>query len=239
MERAFSRTEMLLGTQAMETLARAHVAVFGLGGVGGGVVEALVRCGIGALTLVDHDCVSESNLNRQLIATRATIGQKKVDAARARVLSIAPECRVQAVDLFYMPGSEAAVDLASCDYIVDAIDTVSAKIGLVLEANRLNIPIIASMGTGNKLDPTRFEIADIYATSVCPLARVMRRELRAHGVSALKVLYSKEEPHRSAAEDERLPEGKHKVPGSIAFVPPVAGMMLAGEVVRDLVGKGK
>lgn len=234
--RAFARTQMLLGRQAMERLARAHVAVFGVGGVGAAVVEALARCGIGELTLVDEDIVSETNLNRQLIATREWIGKPKVEAARARIESIHPDCRVHALKLFYTRDAPGAVQISGCDCVVDAIDTVSAKVTLIERATELGIPVISSMGTGNKLDPTRFEIADIYETSVCPLARVMRRELRARGVRALPVLYSKEEP-LACVEDsgEALPVGKRSIPGSISFVPPAAGLMIAGWVIRRIV----
>lgn len=233
----FSRTQMLLGEEGMEKLARAHVAVFGVGGVGAAVVEALARCGVGELTLVDNDVVSLSNINRQLIATHEWVGKPKVEAARSRVASINPACRVHALSLFYTRENPEAVDIAGCDFVVDAIDTVSAKIALIVRAKALGVPVISSMGTGNKLDPTRFEIADISQTSVCPLARVMRRELRARGIHSLPVLYSKEEPRVPAcgAQDE-LPAGKRSIPGSVAFVPPAAGLMIAGWVVRQIAG---
>lgn len=233
----FSRTQMLLGEEGLRTLEGAHVAVFGVGGVGAAVVEALARCGVGELTLVDNDTVSLSNINRQLIATHEWVGKPKVEAAKARVASINPDCCVHALELFYTKEEPDAVDLSTCDYIVDAIDTVSAKIALILRAQELGVPIISSMGTGNKLDPTRFEIADISQTSVCPLARVMRREMRVRGVKKLTVLYSKEEPITpvGAAEGE-LPAGKRSIPGSVAFVPPAAGLMIAGHVVRQLTG---
>lgn len=231
---AFSRTRMLLGSEAMDRLARAHVAVFGVGGVGGATVEALARAGIGQLTLIDNDTVSLSNINRQLIATHDTLGMAKVEAARARVLSINPDCRVNALPLFYRADELDAVDLQSFDYIVDAIDTVSAKIALIVRAKELGVQIISSMGTGNKLDPTRFELADISKTSVCPLARVMRKELRARGVASLQVLYSKEDPITPHPDGEAPPSGKRQVPGSVSFVPPVAGFVLAGAVIRAI-----
>ena len=233
----FSRTQMLLGEAGLQRLENAHVAVFGVGGVGAAVVEALARSGVGELTLVDSDTVSLSNINRQLIATHDWVGKPKVEAAKARIASINPQCRVHALELFYTKEAPDAVDLSGCDYIVDAIDTVSAKIALILRAQELGVPIISSMGTGNKLDPTRFEIADISDTSVCPLARVMRREMRVRGVKKLTVLYSKEEPivPQQDTQDE-LPLGKRSVPGSVAFVPPAAGLMIAGYVIRQLAG---
>ena len=233
----FSRTQMLLGEAGLQRLENAHVAVFGVGGVGAAVVEALARSGVGELTLVDSDTVSLSNSNRQLIATHDWVGKPKVEAAKARIASINPQCRVHALELFYTKEAPDAVDLSGCDYIVDAIDTVSAKIALILRAQELGVPIISSMGTGNKLDPTRFEIADISDTSVCPLARVMRREMRVRGVKKLTVLYSKEEPivPQQDTQDE-LPQGKRSVPGSVAFVPPAAGLMIAGYVIRQLAG---
>lgn len=233
----FSRTRMLLGESGMERLARAHVAVFGVGGVGAAVVEALARCGVGELTLVDDDAVSLSNINRQLIATQDWVGKPKVEAAKARIASINPECRVHALALFYTKEQPDAVDISGCDFVIDAIDTVSAKIALIERAQTLGVPIISSMGTGNKLDPTRFEIADIYDTSVCPLARVMRRELRNRGVKALPVLYSKEEPRVPMhGAQEEAPAGKRSIPGSVAFVPPAAGLMIAGWVIRQIAG---
>lgn len=233
----FSRTQMLLGEQGMERLAHAHVAVFGVGGVGSAAVEALARSGVGELTLVDSDTVSLSNINRQLIATREWVGRLKVEAEQARIASINPDCRVHARALFYTGEKPEEVDISGCDFVIDAIDTVSAKLALIERAQALGVPIISSMGTGNKLDPTRFEIADIYDTSVCPLARVMRRELRARGIKALPVLYSKEEPLmpiQGAAEV--LPAGKRSIPGSVAFVPPAAGLMIAGWVIRQMTG---
>lgn len=233
----FIRTEMLLGTQAMEKLKKAHVAVFGIGGVGGYVVEALTRSGIGYLTIVDSDKVAESNLNRQIIATYDTVGRDKVSVMKERILSINPKAQVITKTCFYLPESAAEFDFSQYSYVVDAIDTVTAKIDLVLQAKAAGIPIISCMGTGNKLDPTRLEIADIYQTSVCPLAKVMRKELRARSVKSLKVLYSREEPQIPATEllsEEEAGSDRRRTPGSTAFVPPTAGLIIASEVVREL-----
>ena len=231
----FSRTELLLGGEAMERLARARVAVFGVGGVGGYAAEALARSGVGTLDLVDDDRVSLTNLNRQIIALHSTLGQYKVDVARARLLDINPDMTVNAFRVFFGPDTADAFGFARYDYVVDAVDTVSAKLELVLRAQAAGTPIISSMGAGNKLDPTAFEVADIYRTSVCPLARAMRHELRKLGVKHLKVVYSREEPIRPAKEltDER--DSRRRVPGSTAFVPSAAGLILAGEVVKDLI----
>lgn len=229
------RTEMLLGEQAMKKLFGARVAVFGIGGVGGYVVEALARSGIGRLDLIDHDTVSLSNLNRQIIATHDTIGQSKVEVMKRRVLSIAPACRVCAYPVFFLPENAALFHFQQYDYVVDAVDTVSAKVEIVLRAQAAGVPVISSMGTGNKLDPARLEVADIYQTSVCPLARVMRRELKARGVQGLKVVYSKEMPLLPKILD--IKEGKKRIPGSTAFVPPAAGLLIAAEVVRDLISQ--
>ncbi len=235
MSEQFMRTEWLLGREAMEVLGRARVAVFGIGGVGGYVVEALVRSGVGALDLVDRDQISVSNLNRQLIATMETIGMDKVDVMRERALSINPAVKIHAEKCFFLPETADEFDFSNYDYVVDAVDTVTAKIALVLKAQEAEVPIISSMGAGNKLDPTKFKVADIYETSVCPLAKVMRRELKKRGVRHLKVVYSTEEPillPPVAADNE---DGLRKsTPGSVAFVPSVAGMILAGEVIRDL-----
>lgn len=233
----FIRTEMLLGTQAMEKLKKAHVAVFGIGGVGGYVVEALARSGIGYLTIVDSDKVAESNLNRQIIATYDTVGRDKVSVMKERILSINPKAQVITKTCFYLPESAAEFDFSQYSYVVDAIDTVTAKIDLVLQAKAAGIPIISCMGTGNKLDPTRLEIADIYQTSVCPLAKVMRKELRARSVKSLKVLYSREEPQIPVTEllsEEEAGSDRRRTPGSTAFVPPAAGLIIASEVVREL-----
>lgn len=231
---AFSRERMLLGEEAVERLQQSHVIVFGLGGVGSFAVEALARAGVGELTLVDHDTVSLTNLNRQLYALHSTMGRWKAEVACERVRDINPDCRVHVIPAFYLPENAQRFWGARYDYIVDAIDTVSAKIDLACRAQELGIPIIASMGTGNKLDPSRFEVADIYDTQVCPLCRVMRRELKKRDVKKLKVVYSREEPRKPAPCEEET--GKRTVPGSISFVPPAAGLLLAGEVIRALIG---
>ena len=245
----FSRTKLLLGQEAMERLSRCRVAVFGIGGVGGYAVEALVRSGIGALDLIDDDKVCLTNLNRQLHATRKTIGKYKVDAAEERIREINPDCTVRTYKTFYMPETRDQFDFTQYDYVIDAIDTVTAKLALAEEAQKMNIPIISSMGAGNKTDPTAFRVADISQTSVCPLARVMRRECRKRGIRHLKVVYSTEQPQRPL-EDAAIscrthcicPPGTRKctvrrdIPGSTAFVPSVAGLIIAGEVIRDLCG---
>lgn len=229
----FSRTEQLIGTEAMEKLQKAKVAVFGIGGVGSYVVEALARAGIGNFLLVDNDTVALSNINRQIIATEKTIGKPKVEVAKERILEINKEATVEIKQEFFMPESQEIFD-DSIDYIVDAIDTVTAKIELVVRANKQNIPIIASMGTGNKLDPTKFEVTDINKTSVCPLAKVMRKELRNRGIKKLKVVYSREEPMKPSMIEE-CKGVKKQVPGSISFVPSVAGLIIAGEVIKDII----
>lgn len=236
MKEQFSRTEMLLGAPAMERLARARVAVFGIGGVGGYVVEGLARSGVGALELVDSDQVSLSNLNRQIIATHATIGEDKVEAARRRVLEIHPEAQVTVRRCFFLPETAGAFDFSRYDYVVDAVDTVSAKLALAEACQAAGTPLISCMGTGNKLDPTRLNIADISKTSMCPLARVMRCELRKRGIRHLTVLYSTEPALRplSAAADGGE---RRDVPGSMAFVPGAAGLMIAGYVVCALTRK--
>ena len=245
----FSRTELLFGKEAMEKLASSRVAVFGIGGVGGYAVEALVRSGIGAIDLIDDDRVCLTNLNRQLYATRKTIGQYKVDVAVQRIAEINPDVKVQTFKTFYGPATASEFDFSQYDYIIDAIDTVSGKIELVLRAQAAKTPIISSMGAGNKLDASAFEVADIYQTSVCPLAKVMRRELSRRGVKELKVVYSKEKPITpiedmaiSCKEHCICPPGtarkctqRRQVPGSNAFVPPVVGLIIAGEVIKDLV----
>lgn len=222
----FTRTELLLGRTAMERLARSRVIIFGIGGVGGYVVEALVRSGVGAIDFVDSDKISLTNLNRQIIATRKTIGRYKTDVMLERVKEINPDCQARAYKCFYLPETKDQFIFENYDYIVDAIDTVSGKIQLVLQAKEAKVPIISSMGAGNKLDPTGFEITDIYNTSVCPLAKVMRRELKKRGVEKLLVVYSKEEP--------RKPIGEERVPGSNAFVPPVVGLIIASEIIKEL-----
>ncbi len=229
----FSRTELLLGKPAMEKLARSRVAVFGIGGVGGYVVEALVRSGIGALDLIDDDKVCRTNLNRQIIATEKTIGRYKTDVMSERILEINPDCKVELHRCFYLPETKDEFDFSQYDYVVDAVDTVTAKLQLVFQAEEAQVPIISSMGAGNKLDPTGFEVADIYHTSVCPLAKVMRRELKKRGVKGLKVVYSKEKPVRPMGDGKEGTERK-AVPGSNAFVPPVVGLIIASEVIRDL-----
>ena len=234
MEDMFSRTRMLLGDAAMDRLKRARVAVFGVGGVGGHVVEALTRSGVGALDLVDSDRVELSNLNRQIIATRDTLGMLKVDAAKARVLSINPDCQVQTHPIFFLPETADQFDFTQYDYVVDAIDTVAGKLQLIEAAKAAGVPVISSMGAGNKLDPTAFRVADISETSVCPLARVMRRELKKRGIDHVKVIYSTE-PALSPAPAEE-PTTRRATPGSVAFVPSVAGLILAGEVIKDIAG---
>lgn len=223
----------------MEKLKNARVAVFGVGGVGGYAVEALARSGVGALDLIDDDVVSESNLNRQIIATHSTLGQHKVDIAKARAEDINPECEVRVYKTFYTPDTAGVFDFTRYDYVIDAIDTVTGKIELVMQAQSAGTPIISCMGAGNKLDPTAFEIADIYKTSVCPLARVMRRELKKRGVRKLKVVYSKEEALKpvGGTSEENTAHVKRATPGSVAFVPSVAGLIIAGEVIKDIINK--
>lgn len=235
-----SRTAMLIGEHSLNKLKSSRVAVFGIGGVGGHTTDALARAGVGELDLFDNDTVSESNINRQLIATYETLGEYKTEAFERRIKSLNPDCRVNLHTCFVTPEIIEELDLSVFDYIVDAIDTVSAKIALAVKAERENVPIISSMGTGNKLDPTRFEISDVYKTSVCPLARVMRSELRRRGVRALKVLYSKEEPSSYAIKNENVTpceEKRAKIPpASISFVPAAAGLIIAGEVIKDIIG---
>ena len=232
---AFSRTELLLGADGMNKLKQATVAVFGLGGVGGYVVEALARSGVGALVLVDHDTVSLTNINRQIFATHSTVGMDKAEVAKARVLDIHPEISVTAHKVFYGPDTASCFDFSKYDYVVDAIDTVTGKLALVTAAQAAGTPIISSMGTGNKLDPSKFQIADISKTSVCPLARVMRKECAKRGIRHLKVLFSTEDPLSPGAVTEELPEGRRSLPGSVAYVPSVAGLMIAGAVIEDLI----
>ena len=230
------RTALLFGPEAMERLARSRVAVFGLGGVGGYVVEALARSGVGALDLIDSDALSLSNRNRQLLATEATLGRSKAEAAAERVRSINPDCRVRCRELFYLPATREQFDFHDYDYVVDAIDTVTGKLALIEAAREAGTPIISSMGTGNKTEASLLEVADLYETSVCPLARIMRKECRRRGVERLKVVYSREKPLRPL-ETIRTPEekGRRDIPGSTAFVPGAAGLILAGEVVKDLI----
>ena len=239
MREQFLRTEMLLGTRALERIRGARVAVFGLGGVGGYAVEALARSGVGSLDLIDNDTVSVSNLNRQILATHSTVGMRKVDAARQRVLDINPECQVRTYPVFYTPETADSFDFTQYDYIVDAIDTVTGKLALVEHARAAGTPIICCMGTGNKLDASAFQVADISKTSMCPLARVMRRELAKRGIRHLKVVYSQEEALTPTGwEEEAAALGKRQIPGSVAFVPGAAGLLLAGEVIRDLTTGG-
>lgn len=239
MEEALIRTALLLGKAGMEKLEAARVAVFGIGGVGGYAAEALVRSGVGAIDLIDHDLVSESNLNRQIYAVRSTIGMYKVDAARARILDIRPEIRLETWKTFVTNETITEFDFSQYDYVVDAIDTVTGKLAIILAARSAGVPVISSMGTGNKLDPTRLELTDISRTSTCPLARIMRKELRKRGVDHLTVLYSKEEPiDLRSQSDIPLPTpspGRRAIPGSNAFVPPTAGLIIASKVVRDLI----
>ena len=234
MEDMFSRTRMLLGDAAMDRLKAARVAVFGIGGVGGHAVEALARSGVGALDFVDSDRVALSNLNRQIIATRDTLGMLKVEAAKARVLSINPDCAVETWPVFFLPETADRFDFTQYDYAIDAIDTVAGKLRLIEAAKAAGVPVISSMGAGNKLDPTAFRVADISETSVCPLARVMRRELKKRGIDHVKVVYSTEPALSPAPTDE--PTGRRATPGSVAFVPSVAGLILAGEVIKDIAG---
>lgn len=233
----FSRTEMLFGKESMEKLLNAHVAVFGIGGVGGYVVEALVRSGIGTIDLIDNDEICETNINRQIYATTTTIGKSKVDAAKERILQINPDCKVYVHKTFYMPDTSEQFDFSEYDYIVDAIDTVTAKLELIEQAKRCNTPIISSMGTGNKLNPTMLEVSDIYKTSVCPLARVMRQELKKRKIPKLKVVYSKEIPVTPIYDENCGEKGSHgrHIPGSTSFVPPTAGLIIASEVIKDLI----
>lgn len=234
MKEYFSRTISLIGEEKFLKLNNCHVAVFGIGGVGGYVCEALIRSGVGKLTIVDNDAVSPSNINRQIIATVDSIGKDKVDVAKDRLLSINPDAKISAVKEFFMPDTSYKFDFESFDYVVDAIDTVTGKIEIVLKAKDANVPVISSMGTGNKLDPTLFEIDDIYKTSVCPLAKVMRYELKKRNVDSLKVLYSKEKPILTSNNEESIP-GRRHTPSSISFVPSVAGLIIAGEVIKDII----
>ena len=235
-----TRTRLLLGDEGMEKLKNARVAVFGVGGVGGYAVEALARSGVGALDLIDDDVVAPSNLNRQIIALQSTVGKPKVEVAAARIADINPDCIVRTYRIFYTPDTAGQFDFSLYDYVIDAIDTVTGKIALVMQAQAAGTPIISSMGAGNKLDPSAFEVADIYKTSVCPLARVMRRELKKRGVKRLKVVYSREEALTPEGEIEQdAVHKKRATPGSVAFVPAVAGLILAGEVVKDIVNNPK
>ena len=233
MDDRFTRTEALLGTDAMQRLHSAKVAVFGLGGVGSYITEALARAGVGSLVLIDGDEVAESNLNRQLIATTETVGMRKTDAARARIASIAPDCAVETYDLFYLPENADAIPFDGLSYVADAVDTVSAKLEIITRARAAGVPVISCMGTGNKLHPELFEIVPIEKTSVCPLARVMRRELKNRGITGVKVLYSREEPRPSPLPPT---ENRRSIPASISFVPSAAGLFIAGEIIREIAG---
>ena len=235
MKEELLRTAMLLGTDAVEKLAKARVAIFGIGGVGGYTLEALARAGVGQLDLIDSDTVSRSNINRQILATQSTVGMFKVDAGKARVLDINPDCQVRTWPVFYTPETADQFDFRSFDYVVDAIDTVTGKLQLVKAAQEAGKPIISCMGTGNKLDPTAFEVSDISKTTMCPLARIMRKELGKRGIKHLKVVYSKEEALSPTGwEEEAKALGKRQIPGSVAFVPGAAGLILAGEVIKDI-----
>ncbi len=242
----FSRTELLFGEEAMKILAASRVAVFGVGGVGGYAVEALARSGVGALDLIDDDKVCVTNINRQIIALDSTVGMYKVDAAAQRIHEINPDCKVSCHKMFYMPETADKLDFSQYDYVIDAIDTVTGKIEIIMQAKQAGVPVISSMGAGNKLDPTRFEVADIYKTSVCPLAKVMRYQLKRRGVKKLKVVYSKEEPitpqgqafdDGSGKTDMRSGSARRSTPASVAFVPSVVGLIIAGEVIKDIVKK--
>ena len=237
---AYSRTRFLLGDDAMEKLKNAHIAIFGLGGVGGYVAEALARSGVGALTLVDHDTISLTNINRQILATRDTVGMDKAEAAAQRIKAIDPDITVHPRKTFYLPETAEEFDFSQYDYVVDAIDTVTGKLMLVQAAQAAGTPIISSMGTGNKLDPTAFRVGDISKTSVCPLARIIRKECKKRGIKKLKVVWSTEDPIdcKLSPDDPawaELPEGRNALPGSVCFVPATAGMILAGEVVKDII----
>lgn len=231
----FSRTERLFGKNAMQKLAASRVAVFGAGGVGGYVLEALARSGVGAIDIIDSDEVSVTNINRQILATRSAVGRAKVFVAAERIADINPDCKVTTHKLFYLPENADMINFNSFDYIVDAIDTVTGKIAIIERAKRLGVPVISCMGTGNKTDPSALKVSDIYKTSVCPLARVMRRELKKRGVEALKVVYSEEEPVAPDICADELKDNGRQPPASCAFVPSVAGLMIAGEVIKDLI----
>ena len=240
MENQFERTELLLGAEAMERLRNSRVVIFGVGGVGGYVTEALARSGVGAFELVDRDVVSVTNLNRQIIATWKTIGRDKTEVMAERIADINPQAQVTLHKCFFLPETADQFDFSTYDYVVDAVDTVTAKIEIILRAQQAGVPVISSMGAGNKLDPSKFEVADIYKTSVDPLARVMRRELKKRGVRKLKVVYAKEEPMKPLGRIEADPEaGRKDVPGSSAFTPSAAGLLIASEVVKDLIGFGR
>ncbi len=234
MPNQFTRTEMLLGSEAVHKLKQCRIAVFGIGGVGGYTVEALARSGVGTLDLIDNDTVSLTNINRQIIALHSTVGMNKTEAAKKRLLDINPNIKINTYNTFFTPENSGEFNFSQYDYIVDAIDTVSGKIELAVQADKANVPIISSMGAGNKLDPTRFEVSDIYKTSVCPLARVMRRELKKRNIRKLKVVYSKEEALSPKCESDEDSGMKRQTPASIAYVPSVVGLIIAGEVINDI-----
>ncbi len=234
MPNQFTRTEMLLGSEAVHKLKQCRIAVFGIGGVGGYTVEALARSGVGTLDLIDNDTVSLTNINRQIIALHSTVGMNKTEAAKKRLLDINPNIKINTYNTFFTPENSREFNFSQYDYIVDAIDTVSGKIELAVQADKANVPIISSMGAGNKLDPTRFEVSDIYKTSVCPLARVMRRELKKRNIRKLKVVYSKEEALSPKCESDEDSGMKRQTPASIAYVPSVVGLIIAGEVINDI-----
>lgn len=237
MPNQFTRTEMLLGSEAVHKLKQCRIAVFGIGGVGGYTVEALARSGVGTLDLIDNDTVSLTNINRQIIALHSTVGMNKTEAAKKRLLDINPNIKINMYNTFFTPENSGEFNFSQYDYIVDAIDTVSGKIELAVQADKANVPIISSMGAGNKLDPTRFEVSDIYKTSVCPLARVMRRELKKRNIRNLKVVYSKEEALSPKCESDEDSGMKRQTPASIAYVPSVVGLIIAGEVINDIISK--
>ena len=230
----FSRTELLIGSEALKKLGNSHIAVFGIGGVGGYIAEALARSGVGKLDIFDNDTVSLTNINRQIIANHKTIGMPKVEAMKQRIADINPSAQVNAYQTFYMPENSSEFDFSKYDYIADAVDTVTAKIEIAVQAQKCGTPLISSMGAGNKLNPAMFEVSDIYKTSVCPLAKVMRRELKALGIKKLKVVYSKEQPLKPVGETEEI-SAKRAVPGSTAFVPSVAGLIMASEIIKDII----
>lgn len=234
MDNQFSRSRMMFGSDGMEKLNHSRVAVFGVGGVGGYAVEALARTGVGTIDLIDNDEVSLSNINRQIIATHKTVGMAKVDAAKARIADINPDCMVNCHKTFFTAETAGKFDFTAYDYVIDAIDTVAGKIELAVQCEKAGTPLISSMGAGNKLDPTRFEVSDIYKTSVCPLAKVMRRELKARKIKRLKVVYSKEEPIKPVELCDEVQQGRRAIPASNAFVPSVVGLIIAGEVIKDI-----
>ncbi len=236
MKEQYSRSELLLGSEAMDKLKNSHVAVFGVGGVGGFAVEALARCSVGTLDLIDNDTVSITNINRQIIALHSTIGKLKTEVAAERVHDIDPDIKVNVHSCFFMPDTADSFDFTQYDYVVDAIDTVTGKIEIIMRAKAAGVPVISAMGAGNKLDPSAFRVTDIYKTKGCPLARVMRRELKKRGVEKLKVVYSEEEPITPRKNSEEPQNGRRSVPGSVSFVPSVAGLILAGEVIKDIIG---